>query len=316
MPALPETIEAAFKSTAFLLIFQLFNLQTFQPNLMKIISSPQEMQQISQNCGCERRSVGFVPTMGALHAGHLALCARARAENDQFVASIFVNPTQFGANEDLKRYPRPLERDLEMLERAGCDAVFAPDAAAMYGDADLLHGTWIEVSPFDEMWEGVTRPGHLRGVATVVAKLFNIALPTRAYFGEKDWQQLRVVSALVKDLNFPIEIVGVETLRENDGLALSSRNIYLSPQEREAAVAIPRALRAGIEAAQRGERDVTVLGVVMSDILSAQPLIKTQYLSVVESETLQPLQHLNDRPARILIAAHVGAVRLIDNMAI
>ncbi|HEX9998419.1 MAG TPA: pantoate--beta-alanine ligase [Abditibacterium sp.] len=283
---------------------------------MQIITSPQEMQQMSHQCGCERRSVGFVPTMGALHVGHLALCERARAENDKFIASIFVNPAQFGANEDLDRYPRPLQRDLELLREAGCDAVFTPDAQAMYGDADLLHGTWIDVSPFDEMWEGVTRPGHLRGVATIVAKLFNITLPMRAYFGEKDWQQLRVVTSLVRDLNFPIQIVGVETLREEDGLALSSRNAYLSPDERRAATAINRALKAGIEAARSGQTDVAALGVVMSEILGAEPLIKPQYLSIVDSETLQPLQQLDGRPARILVAAHVGNVRLIDNMGI
>ncbi|HEX8464062.1 MAG TPA: pantoate--beta-alanine ligase, partial [Abditibacterium sp.] len=175
---------------------------------MKIIAEPRAMQGLCRDFGCQHNSVGFVPTMGALHDGHLELCRRARRENERFVASIFVNPAQFNAAEDLERYPRPLQRDLKMLREIGCDAVFTPDARAMYGDADWRHGTWIDVSPFDEMWEGVTRPGHLRGMATVVAKLFNICLPTRAYFGEKDFQQLRVVEALVRDLNFPLEIVG------------------------------------------------------------------------------------------------------------
>ncbi|PQV64250.1 pantothenate synthetase [Abditibacterium utsteinense] len=283
---------------------------------MQIIKDPREMQRLAQTFGCSTQTLGFVPTMGALHDGHLELCRRARAENSRFVASIFVNPAQFNQNEDLNRYPRPLERDLELLERAGCDAVFTPDARAMYGDSDLLHGTWIDVSPFDEMWEGVTRPGHLRGVATVVAKLFNITLPTRAYFGEKDFQQLRVVESLVRDLNFPAQIVPVETMREKNGLAMSSRNAHLSEVEKEAASAIYRALQAGTRAAQGGETDVTVLGQVMNQVLETQPLLQAQYVAVVNSQTLQPLQHLSGEKARILIAAHLGQVRLIDNMAI
>jgi pantoate--beta-alanine ligase len=166
------------------------------------------------------------------------------------------------------------------------------------------------------MWEGVTRPGHLRGVATVVAKLFNITLPTRAYFGEKDWQQLRVVESLVHDLNFPIEIVGVETTRESDGLALSSRNTYLEPEQRAAAAAIYRALRTGVEAARAGEKSVTELGKLMDAVLQSEPMLKPQYLTVVDSQTLQPLQELDGRAARILAAVHVGNVRLIDNVGI
>ncbi len=282
---------------------------------MQIITSPAEMQQLAQSFGCQNHSVGFVPTMGALHAGHGELCRRARAENARFVASIFVNPAQFGPNEDLKIYPRPLDDDLEMLQNAGCDAVFTPDARAMYGDADWRHGTWIDVSPFDELWEGVTRPGHLRGVATVVAKLFNICLPTRAYFGEKDFQQLRAVQALVRDLNFPIEIVPVPTLREADGLALSSRNRRLSVAERAAAAAIPRALQAGRIAAQNGETDVAQLGLAMTQILDSEPLLQVQYLAIVDAQTLQPLQKLAANAA-ILIAAHAGETRLIDYLAI
>jgi pantoate--beta-alanine ligase len=283
---------------------------------MNIITDPREMQSLSKDCGCERNSIGFVPTMGALHEGHLSLCRRARSENDKFIASIFVNPTQFGANEDLDRYPRPLEKDLALLRDSGCDVVFTPNAQGMYGDTDLLHGTWIDVTPFDEMWEGVTRPGHMRGVATVVAKLFNITLPSRAYFGEKDWQQLQVVTSMVRDLNFPIEIVGVETVRESDGLALSSRNAYLKPEERKAAGAINRALCAGLDAARSGETNVAALGKIMDGILSTEPLLKTQYVTIVDSQTLQPIPDLDGRSARILAAVHVGNVRLIDNMGI
>ena len=283
---------------------------------MKIFTDPRAMQQLSQDFGCGGSSIGFVPTMGALHAGHIELCRRARQENDCVLVSIFVNPTQFAANEDLGRYPRPLEADLEKLNEIGCDAVFTPDAKAMYGNTDLLHGTWVDVTPFDEMWEGVTRPGHLRGVATVVAKLFNITLPRRAYFGEKDYQQLRVVQALTQDLNFPVEIVPVETIREVDGLAMSSRNVYLAPEERRAATAIYRAMCAGVEAARSGETDVAALGRVMSGIMDAEPLLKLQYLTIVDAHSLAPIHKLSGAPARILVAAHVGKTRLIDNMAI
>ncbi len=283
---------------------------------MQIITDPHEMQRIGQSYGCATQTSGFVPTMGALHAGHLELCRRARRENERFVASIFVNPAQFNQNEDLNLYPRPLEHDLELLEKLDCDTVFTPDARAMYGDSDLLHGTWIDVSPFDEMWEGVTRPGHLRGVATVVAKLFNITLPTRAYFGEKDFQQLRVVQSLVRDLNFPTQIVPIATVREANGLALSSRNARLSPPEKEAASSIFLALEAGARAARAGQTDVARLGRIMSEILEAQPLLQLQYVAVVDAQTLQPLQKLSGEKARILIAAHLGQVRLIDNMAI
>ena len=287
---------------------------------MKIITQTSKMQRLSCRWQCAGDSIGFVPTMGALHAGHLELCRRARAENDRFVASVFVNPQQFGPHEDLSQYPRPFERDCELLREAGCDAVFAPDVTAMYGDnearRDKGHGCWVEVSPLDEMWEGVTRPGHIRGMATVVAKLFNITHPDRAYFGEKDFQQLRVVEMMVSDLNFDLEIVGVATSREPDGLALSSRNAYLAPDERAAAPTIYRALQAGAALAAQGERDVAVIGQTIDEILSAQPLLQPQYIAVVDAQTLQTLQTLTDTPARLIAAVFVGKTRLIDNIAI
>ncbi len=282
---------------------------------MQILTDPRAMQRHAQSCACQSQSIGFVPTLGALHAGHLELCRRAKAENSQFFASIFVNPLQFGPNEDLDKYPRPLQSDLELLEKSGCDAVFTPETRAMVGATDALHGTHVEVSPFDEMWEGVTRPGHLRGVATIVTKLFNLVLPTRAYFGEKDFQQLRVVQALVRDLNFPIEIVPIPTVRESDGLALSSRNRFLSSDERAAASAIPRALQAGKSAAQSGETGAVELGRVMTQILDAEPLLKVQYLAIIDAKTLQPLQKIAGE-ARVILAAHVGETRLIDNIAL
>ncbi|MDF2440291.1 MAG: pantoate--beta-alanine ligase [Abditibacteriota bacterium] len=286
---------------------------------MEIIQTPQEMQQLSSRWKCEGHSIGFVPTMGALHAGHLALGRRAREENSRFVASLFVNPLQFGVNEDLSKYPRPFEEDCQMLRDAGCDALFAPSAETMYGisthEASLhVPHTYVEVAMLGEVWEGVVRPGHLRGVATVVAKLFNIVLPQRAYFGEKDFQQLRVIEQMVQDLNFPITIVPVETVREADGLALSSRNAYLSAEERAAAQVLSRALCEGVARARAGESDAAQLGVHMQQILDAKPQIYVQYLTVVDANTLDSLAHLDGRPARILIAARVGQTRLIDNM--
>ncbi len=287
---------------------------------MKILTQPAEMQRQSGRWSCAGDSIGFVPTMGALHAGHLELCRRARAENDRFVASVFVNPKQFGPHEDLSQYPRPFERDCDLLREAGCDAVFAPDVTAMYSEnmkrRDKGHSCWVEVSPLDEMWEGVTRPGHIRGMATVVAKLFNITHPSRAYFGEKDFQQLRVVELMVRDLNFDLEIVPVFTLREPDGLAMSSRNAYLAPDERAAAATLYRALQIGARLAAQGERDVAKLGQAIDAVLATEPLLRPQYIAIVDAQTLHSLETLDDKPARLLAAAFVGKTRLIDNIAI
>ena len=278
------------------------------------------MQRLCCGWRCQSHSIGFVPTMGALHAGHLELCRRARAENERFVASIFVNPKQFGAGEDLEKYPRPFERDCDLLRELGCDAIFAPDVSAMYGNSDGRRergdGCWIEVSPLDEMWEGVTRPGHIRGMATVVAKLFNITHPNRAYFGEKDFQQLRVVELMVRDLNFDLDIVAIPTLREPDGLAMSSRNAYLAPDERAAAAALYRALQSGAALAAQGERDVSTIGKAIGVIIEAEPLLRPQYVAVVDAQTLHSLETLGDEPARLLAAVFVGKTRLIDNIAI
>lgn len=288
---------------------------------MKIIESPQEMQQLSAAWKCEGQSIGLVPTMGALHEGHLTLAKRAREENSRFVASIFVNPLQFSANEDLGKYPRPFDCDCRLLQDAGCDAIFAPTVETMYGTStheEALHlpHTYVEVAMLGEIWEGVVRPGHLRGVATIVTKLFNIVLPQHAYFGEKDFQQLRVVEQLVRDLNFPISVVPVETMREADGLALSSRNAYLSSEERAAAKVLSRALFEGVARAKSGERDVTELGKLMQEILDSEPQVHVQYLTVVDAQSLESMSQLDGRPARILIAARIGETRLIDNMPI
>ena len=299
---------------------------------MKILTTPQEMRAWSRAQICNGASIGFVPTMGALHDGHLALARRAREENDVFAASVFVNPTQFGAGEDYATYARPFQDDCEMLRQNGCDALFAPSVAAMYPHLDTTSSTRseventtrhhheaqtvVEVQRLGEVWEGTVRPGHLRGVATVVAMLFNIVQPTRAYFGEKDYQQLKVVEHMARDLCMGTEIVPCATVREPDGLALSSRNVNLSSDERRAASVLYRAMKSAVEAAQNGERDVTKLGEIMCGEMSQEPLSTVQYIAVVEAETLDLVSLLDGREARILIAARVGRTRLIDNMMI
>lgn len=291
---------------------------------MQIIESPREMQMLCAQWRCEQQSIGFVPTMGALHEGHLDLCRRARRDHQKFVASIFVNPLQFGVSEDLGKYPRPFERDCKLLEEVGCDALFAPPESEMYGQAQLTHGhappgvpnTFVEVTVLGEVWEGVARPGHMRGVTTVVSKLFNIVGPDAAYFGEKDYQQLKVIERMTSDLNFPTQIVPVPTVREADGLALSSRNAYLNAEERQAATALYRALTRAAEMAKNGQRDVAVLGREMHKICEAEPLVTIQYITIVDAETLAPIRVLEGNPARAMIAARVGNTRLIDNLAI
>jgi len=255
--------------------------------------------------------VGFVPTMGYLHEGHLVLVRRARAENEHVVASIFVNLTQFGPGEDYERYPRDEARDLAMLEAEGVDVVFMPTPQEMYPEG---YSTWVEVyGPLTERLEGASRPGHFRGVATVVAKLFNIVQPQRAYFGEKDAQQLRVIRKMVADLDMPIEIVPVATVREADGLAMSSRNSYLSAEERRQALALSRAL----ELARRlvrdeGMRDASLLRRCLEEFLRSSPGVSLDYVSVSHPDTLQELERI-EGPALVLLAARVGPARLIDN---
>lgn len=280
---------------------------------MQLVTCPQEMRTLSRSWRFGQQTIGFVPTMGALHHGHLELCRSARRDHPCFVASIFVNPTQFGRNEDLAKYPRPLEKDMDLLKQMGCDVLFLPTAETMYGNSERRNATWVDVSPLDEMWEGVTRPGHMRGVATVVSKLLNIVEPDAAYFGEKDYQQLRTIETLVQDLNFAVEIVPVPTLREPDGLAYSSRNVYLAPEERQAAPVLAEALRATAELAASGEKDVLTLGKCMEAVIGQEPVVKVQYVGIVDADTLEPLQQLDGRPARIIVAAFLGQTRLIDN---
>jgi pantoate--beta-alanine ligase len=254
--------------------------------------------------------VALVPTMGALHAGHIALIEAARGPGVRVVASIFVNPKQFGANEDLSRYPRREASDARMLADAGCDLLWAPSVDAMYPPS---FATNIAVAGVSEHWDGAARPGHFDGVATVVTKLLNQVVPDVAVFGEKDWQQLAVVRRLVADLDLAVEIVGVPTQRDDDGLALSSRNIYLDDDQRAAAVALPRAL--GVAARAIGRGDDPAEAVEQARTLLEAAGFAVDYLAVADAETLQP-DPAADRPRRLLAAARLGQTRLIDNVAI
>ncbi len=258
------------------------------------------------------RPLGLVPTMGYLHEGHIALVRRARAECASVGVSIFVNPAQFGPQEDLARYPRDLERDLGMLEKAGVDVVWAPEAIEVYPDG---YQTYINVENVAMPLEGAVRPGHFRGVATVVAKLFNAFTPDRAYFGQKDAQQAAVIRRMARDLNFPLEVIICPTVRESDGLAMSSRNTYLQPDERRAAVVLYRALSAARDAYQNGERSADALRAAMCDHLAAEPRARIEYVSAADPDTLQELERV-DRNVLLSLAVRIGKTRLIDNFVL
>lgn len=256
--------------------------------------------------------VGFVPTMGFLHAGHISLVAAARAECGHVIASIFVNPTQFGPNEDLAKYPRDLPRDLALLETAGVDLVWTPTVEVMY---PTRFQTWVQVEALTRRLEGEVRPAHFRGVTTVVAKLFNAVGPDKAYFGQKDAQQAAVVRRMTKDLDFPIEIVVCPTLREPDGLAMSSRNTYLSPAERQAATILFRALSAAKSAYDSGERNAEKLRALVSSTVASEPLAKLHYVSCADYDSLDELETVRGK-ALISMAVFLGKTRLIDNFVI
>jgi len=256
--------------------------------------------------------LGLVPTMGALHDGHLSLIRLARQDCASVVVSIFVNPTQFGASEDLGAYPRDLARDVTLAERAGADVVWAPRTEEVYPPE---FQTRVQVESLTQPLEGSHRPGHFQGVATIVAKLFNAVQPQRAYFGQKDAQQAMVVRRMAQDLNFPLEIVVCPTVREADGLALSSRNAYLNPTERRAAPVLFRALSAAAEAFAAGEREADMLRERMERTLAGEPLARPQYVSVADPETLVELSGSVGR-ALLSMAVHIGATRLIDNLLV
>ncbi len=257
-------------------------------------------------------TVGLVPTMGYLHEGHLSLARRSREECSFTVVSIFVNPTQFGPNEDLSKYPRDLERDLHLLESVGVDLVWMPTPEVIYPSG---YQTWVQVDEMTKPLEGAMRPGHFRGVTTVVAKLFNAVQPDRAYFGQKDAQQAAVIRQMVKDLNFPLEVVVCPIMREPDGLAMSSRNVYLDPDQRKGATILYRALSAARAAYDKGERDGEKLRQIMKDTLASEPLASMQYVSCADYDTLQELDKVSGK-ALLSMAVFFGKTRLIDNIVL
>jgi pantoate--beta-alanine ligase len=257
-------------------------------------------------------TLGLVPTMGALHAGHLSLVTRARSENENLAVSIFVNPAQFGPAEDLAAYPRTLDSDLALLASLGADVVWAPSAGDVYPPG---FQTWITVDEVSAPLEGSRRPGHFRGVATVVAKLFHVFQPDRAYFGQKDAQQVEVIRRMVRDLSFSVDVVVCPTVREKDGLALSSRNVTLGPEERRAAPVIHRALEAARAAFDSGERDANRLRAILSKTLSAEPLARPDYRSVADVLTLAELERVEGE-ALVSVAVRIGKTRLIDNVVL
>lgn len=257
-------------------------------------------------------TVGLVPTMGYLHEGHLSLVRRAKEECDSIIVSIFVNPTQFGPKEDLARYPRDIERDLSLLEPLGTDLVWTPSAEEMYPQG---YQTWVEVEAITRPLEGAMRPGHFRGVTTVVAKLFNAVQPHKAYFGQKDAQQAAVIRQMTRDLSYPIEIVVCPISREADGLAMSSRNVYLDPEQRKAATVLYRSLSAAKELYEAGERNAEKLREKMKEILASEPLAEVQYVSCADYDTLDELDEVTGK-ALLSMAVFVGNTRLIDNFVL
>jgi pantoate--beta-alanine ligase len=277
---------------------------------MKIITTIAEMRSLSASHRMQGKKLGFVPTMGFLHEGHLSLMRRARQENDIVVASIFVNPTQFGPKEDLDRYPRDAEGDQAKCEASGVDVLFMPQVSEMYPEKPIV---FVAVEGVSDVLEGALRPGHFKGVATVVAKLFNIVQPHRAYFGQKDFQQCVVVKRMVTGLDLDVEVAVLPTVREQDGLAMSSRNSYLSAEERRAASTIWRALSEGEQLFRTGLRDATALQNAVRSVLLREPGISIDYVEIVDPDSLLPLAAIESRTVT-LVAVRVGRTRLIDNL--
>jgi pantoate--beta-alanine ligase len=279
---------------------------------METIRTISWMKEKAREARVEQRVIGLVPTMGALHAGHLALVERAKTECSPVYASIFLNPTQFGPNEDLSKYPHPLEADLEKLTNARVDGLFLPSAEEIYPPG---FSTYVHVEGISERLEGKSRPGHFRGVATVVLKLFEIVQPHFAYFGRKDAQQVRIIQKMVRDLNLNGEVVLCPTVREADGLAMSSRNSYLSGEERRSATVLFRALQAAEMGLSAGVRDTLELQRVMRRILESEPRARVDYAEIVDADTFEPVVRAGGR-CYALLAVRIGSTRLIDNMLI
>ncbi|NQT31663.1 MAG: pantoate--beta-alanine ligase [Deltaproteobacteria bacterium] len=276
---------------------------------MKIVETAAELSQLR---GKMPGPVGFVPTMGYLHEGHLVLVRQARAENASVAVSIFVNPTQFGPKEDFRQYPRDPRRDLALLEGEGVDLVFMPPVEEIYPPG---FNAWVEVGGLGERLEGASRPGHFRGVATVVARLFELVRPDRAYFGQKDAQQLLVIRKMVADLDMSLEVVAVPTVREPDGLAMSSRNTYLNPEERKQAAVLYQALTLAQKLYGEGERNAAAIRRRMTALILKQPLADIDYISIADAETLDELDEVKP-PALVSMAVRIGKTRLIDNVVV
>lgn len=276
---------------------------------MNIVKTISEVRNEVKNWRKQGLSVGLVPTMGYLHEGHKSLIERACKENDKVVVSVFVNPTQFGPGEDLATYPRDIQRDAALCEDAGATLIFNPEPEEMYFDD--FH-TYVTMESLSDELCGKTRPIHFRGVCTVVSKLFHIVAPDRAYFGQKDAQQLAIIKRMVRDLNFDIEIVGCPIVREADGLAKSSRNTYLNPEERKAALVLSRAVRLGQELIQKGERNADVIVEKMKQLIEEEPLAKIDYVQAVDAISIQPVTEIKGT-VLVAMAVYIGKTRLIDN---
>ena len=280
---------------------------------MEIIRTVSWMKQAARQAHAENHVIGMVPTMGALHDGHLSLLRRAKSECSKVFASIFVNPMQFGPNEDLSKYPRTFETDVAKLESAGADILFAPEAKEIYPQG---FSTYITVEGLSDRLEGRSRPGHFRGVATVVHKLFEIAQPQYAFFGRKDAQQARILQRMLQDLNSDVELVLCPIVREPDGLALSSRNAYLNPEERRAATVLHRALQAACREVAAGARDALSLQNTVRKALAEERLARADYVEVADADAFEPVARIGSRPTYVLLAVFVGKTRLIDNFLV
>ena len=276
---------------------------------MEVLTTIETARNIIDTWKKQGYSIGFVPTMGYLHDGHAALIDKARKNNDKVVVSIFVNPIQFGENEDLSSYPRDLNRDRALCESHGVDLIFTPSSDEMYHDKKAF----VNIIELSDTLCGVRRPIHFQGVCTVVAKLFNIIQPTNAYFGEKDAQQLAIIRKMVYDLNFSVNIIGVPIVRESDGLAKSSRNTYLSKEERKAATILYKAIQMGKQTIKRGASSDSIIN-AMTNIVNTEPLAKIDYISVVDANTMQPVHEITS-PVLVAMAVYIGSTRLIDNFS-
>ncbi|HWZ84415.1 MAG TPA: pantoate--beta-alanine ligase [Terriglobales bacterium] len=279
---------------------------------MNIYRSVGETRAACRAARAKGQRIGLVPTMGALHEGHLSLVRTAKSQCDVVAVSLFVNPTQFGPTEDLARYPRPFEHDCELLEKEGVAILFAPPVDEMYPKGE---GSWVVVEGLSEKLDGRSRPGHFRGVTTVVAKLFHIIEPDAAFFGQKDAAQCAVIRRMVCDLNFPVEIVVCPIVREQDGLAMSSRNAYLSPEERQQALVLQRLLKKVQESFRAGEKNASKLAAAALEVLAQEPHVRLDYFEIADPDTLDPVERVSQRTL-VAVAAYVGTTRLIDNVVL